>query len=339
MVFKLMSHSDVPKTTASSSESFNELAESLQQLRFDAGEVSYTDLATRISTNREKAGLTPEAARVARSSVYDVFRPDRKRVNTELVAEIVKALGASDEEAEQWRQRAVAARFVAATKPISRTRIIERHSFDELAHKRVVFLLSLVLCVAMVGLNHALNFTATALHLPLYLDMVGTAFAAFAFGPWAGAAVGIATNLIGNAMLGDFSGSWFALVQITGAVIWGYGFRRWFGRSPVRFFSLNVIVAVVCSLVAVPIILYAFGGMNSHQGVVGFTESLQQLGTSLTNTLFSVNLLTSLMDKLLSGYLAVAMLWLLVKNGFPLSEQAPGDWLRRVYTQRVGGNR
>jgi energy-coupling factor transport system substrate-specific component len=149
--------------------------------------------------------------------------------------------------------------------------------------------------------------------------MVGTAFAAFAFGPWAGAAVGVATNLTGNLMHGDFSGWGFAAVQVVGAVIWGYGIRGWFGRSPSRFLLLNAVVAVACSVVAVPVILLFFGGISSLSGAAALADAAQQMGIGVLGTLFSVNMLTSLADKLISGYLGLLIVWALAHYGFAIT--------------------
>lgn len=291
--------------------SFDELARDLQRLRLESGAVSYSDLAVRITRLRESRGMSLAAATVARSSVYDVFRPGRKRVNAELVGDIVLALGGAEDEANAWRLRTGAARDEDVRPADQRLRGSDR---------RKNIALATVLCAAAVGLSQFLNFSVSSLQLPLYLDMVGTALVAFAFGPWAGAAVGVATNLTGNLMHGDFSGWGFALVQIAGAVLWGYGLRGWFGRSRLRFLLLNAVVAVVCSLVAVPVILFFFGGVSSLSSVAGLTDAAHQLGMGLWGALFSVNMLTSVADKLLSGYLALVIVWALAHYGFTLAD-------------------
>lgn len=313
------------EVSRSSRNGFDELARDLQQLRLEAGAPSYTELTTRITQNREARGMTPAAARVARSSIYDAFRLGRKRVNPELITEIVRALGCNEDEVTAWSLRSVAARDDSVGPDGYRP------------GGAPLALFAVVLGVAMVGLNHVLNFSVNAIHVPLYLDMVGTAFAAIAFGPWAGVAVGVSTNLLGNLMNGDFSGSWFSLVQITGAVMWGYGFRRWFGRGPWRFLLLNLLTAVACSVVAVPIILFAFDGASTLNGAATLASATQELGTGLLAAVFSVNLLTSLADKILSGYFALVILWMLSRHGYVLTEniQARLRLVRPRITARV----
>lgn len=290
-------------------QTFDELARDLQQLRLEAGAVSYTEIATRVTRQREERGMSEAAARVARSSVYDVFRPGRVRVNAELVGEIARALGCSEDVAAKWQARAAAARLEQAKPRPPRSSAPGRDA-----------VLVVIACVAAIGVNLILNFTVSKVGIPIYLDMVGTAFAAFAFGPWAGAIVGIATNIGGNAMNADFSGWGFAFVQVVGAVVWGYGFRRWFGGGALRFQLLNVVVAVVCSLVAVTVILVFFGGVSTATTVASLVSFIQALGASMVGAVFSINMLTSLVDKVLSGSIAFVLVWLLVRLEFPLDD-------------------
>lgn len=303
-------------TPTSPSESYDDFATALHHRRLAAGAPSYTELAHRITENRVARGLTPAAARVARSSIYDVFRLGRTRVNLDLVDEIVRALGADESEVAQWRRRALT--------------VLKHRVSGEAAERStsapppdptgLVRLMTVVLCIAAVGVSLMLNFTVGVFEVPLYLDMVGTAFISFTLGPWAGATVGVSTTLMGNLMDGDFSGWWFSLVQVTGAIIWGYGLRGWFGRAPWRFFALNVVVAAACSFVAVPIILFAFGGAGLLPGGDSLAQVAMQLGTGLIGAVFSVNMVTSIIDKLLSGFLALMLLHMVHRYGFPLAE-------------------
>ena len=75
-----------------------------------------------------------------------------------------------------------------------------------------------------VALNIVGGIIASALRLPVYLDMIGTAVAAIVLGPWWGALVGLLTNS-GSALISGPTSLPFALVNIVGALIWGYGVR------------------------------------------------------------------------------------------------------------------
>ncbi|WP_084678486.1 ECF transporter S component [Actinopolymorpha alba] len=165
--------------------------------------------------------------------------------------------------------------------------------------------------ITLVPVCAALNIVGSyihkALNLPVYLDMIGTAIAAMVLGPWWGALVGVITNT-GSAFLSGPQLLPFALVNITGALLWGYGVRAWkLGSSFPRFFLLNLIVALACTLVAAPIIVLVFGGAT---GVASdaLTASFVAMGNQLFVAVFSSNILTSLADKIIGGFLALAVI-------------------------------
>ncbi|TIC86283.1 ECF transporter S component [Nocardioides sp. GY 10113] len=161
-----------------------------------------------------------------------------------------------------------------------------------------------VVLLAAVAVNVLGRLVADFLEAPLYLDMVGTAFVAIALGPWWGAAVGAASNVVRGALIASTSLP-FAVVNVAGALVWGYGVRR-FGlhRSVSRFLLLCAGVAVTCSLVATPILVYGFGGHN-HHGSDRMTETFLGLHLSLLVSVFAANLLASLLDKVVSGFVAL----------------------------------
>jgi len=145
-------------------------------------------------------------------------------------------------------------------------------------------------------------------YLPLFLDMVGTAVAAFTLGPWAAVAVGVTSNVINSAFDPQSFGfglwSWFALVQVTGALLWGYGYR-WAKNRIGRLAYLTILVSVASSLVAFTIIEIAFGGQLSHASGNLFLTALQNAGVQTPALLFQVNLVLSLIDKTISTVIAL----------------------------------
>lgn len=300
------------------------LAKDLEALRISAGAVSYSDLAARIARNREAAGAAPAAAHIARSTVYDAFRVGRRRINPDLVAEIVLALTDDPGQAASWRARAIEdltaqrrLRPVPPTAPAARPSTptdAAAASATELPSQRTM--LAVLIVVAAFALDNLGGQFVAQLGVPLYLDMVGTAIAAMALGPWYGVAAGLANNLLGSLLSGDPPSLWFALVNVVGALIWGYGVHRWgYGRGPLRFLSLNLIVAVACSVTAVPILVLVFGGSTGHPGQDAISPVLAALGTGLWGAVFSTNLLLSIADKLISGYLALLAVWIFGRTG------------------------
>lgn len=284
------------------------VVERLQTLRRSAGNPSYEVIAQRISSRREGAGLSPHAARVARSTVYDSLRPGRTRLSVEFLYEIADVLGGSRDQVDRW--------------------VGDSHtgtaSDDHRIAKRREIALLLVACVA---LNIAGRLIVDALHLPIYLDMVGTALAAVALGPWLGALVGGVTNVV-SVVLSGWVSLPFALVNVAGALVWGYGIRRFgMGRTLARFFSLNLIVALVCSVVAVPILVFMFGG-SVEQGQDSITQTFLDFGNGLLVAVGFSNVLTSGIDKLVSGFVALVIITALpwhLRRGIPLvmADQRP----------------
>ena len=77
----------------------DELCAALGLLRSAAGAPSYAEIARRIG--RLRAGEEP-----AKVTVYDCFRPGRRRVDDRLVGDIATVLGAAPDDARSWRELA-----------------------------------------------------------------------------------------------------------------------------------------------------------------------------------------------------------------------------------------
>lgn len=82
--------------------SFAVLAGRLRNLRLAAGQPSFSEIARRITAARLARGVPEFESRVSRTTVYDCFREDRKRVDSELILEIVRTLECDSAEISQW---------------------------------------------------------------------------------------------------------------------------------------------------------------------------------------------------------------------------------------------
>lgn len=294
------------------SESFDGVASDLRALRTSAGVISYAEIVRRVAKHRMSSGMSPEASHPARSTVYDAFKAGRSRINAELVGEIARALGADEPEVRRWVQRCHAAMACSETQALVHP--VEGASPDQgdtvpgpQARARTKYSLRGVIGIMSIGI--ALNFIGHAivgtLHLSLYLDMVGTAVVAILLGPWCGAVVAIFGSTAGFAVHGAVALP-FGFVNIAGALVWGYGIRRWrLGTSVPRFFVLNLLVAVSCTLVAAPLLVWGFGGGTGH-AADGITQTFESFGEPLSLAVLQSNLFTSTADKLLTGFVALA---------------------------------
>jgi energy-coupling factor transport system substrate-specific component len=165
--------------------------------------------------------------------------------------------------------------------------------------------------VALIPVAAALNIVGstinTALGLPTFLDMIGTAVVAIVLGPWWGALAGVITNIGGALILGPANIP-FALVNVTGALVWGYGVRSFgMGASTMRFFVLNVVVALATSAVAAPIVVFVFGGATGHPSDA-LTAVFAHAGQGLFTAVLASNVLVTLADKTISGFVALTVI-------------------------------
>ena len=267
----------------------------LNQLRIRAGEPSYGELTRRLIQQRVAAGLDPHAAHISKSSVHDAFRVGRTRINVALTRELVQVLDADPALVDRWLAEDPSAR--TAVTAVEEPEAAVATGATPLPH-------GVALMVGCLALNLVGREFVDFFAFPIYLDMVGTALAAIALGPWRGVAVGVSTNVIGAVGSGLISLP-FALVNVVGALVWGYGVRRGgLGRTLPRFLMLNLLAAVACSATAVPILLATAGG-HLRAGHDAITLLVQEaIGSTATAVALS-NLLTSSADKLISGFVAL----------------------------------
>lgn len=96
----------------------SELAQALRRLRTAAGAPSFAELARRVGAIRLGRGSADAPGRV---TVYDCFRDDRQRIDTELIHDLVLALGATSAEASTWRSTAARLNGATTGGPVSAT--------------------------------------------------------------------------------------------------------------------------------------------------------------------------------------------------------------------------
>jgi energy-coupling factor transport system substrate-specific component len=319
---------DTPTQSPSGSE-WDVLALHLQRLRLEAGEPSYGEIARRVARRRLEAGLGEHEARVARTTVYDVFRTGRARVNLELVREIVGVLGGHDVDVDQWVAQCRHPVDVPPSAPAAQPAEPAPASTSAATSSPAAppgLRLALLLAGLCVVVNLVGRVVVDVLHLPIFLDMIGTAVAAIALGPWYGVGVGLTSNLAGTAISGPDSIP-FALVNMAGALVWGYGVRRFaMGRTLLRFMGLNVLVAVACTLVAIPVLVLLYGGGVGHsQDFV--TATFVEMTGLLEVAVGLSNMVVSLGDKIISGFVALvacSTLPLALRRRTPLVLVSPG---------------
>lgn len=320
-----------------------------QRLRREAGDVSYGEIAQRVQRLREQRNVPASASYVGRSTIYDVFRTGRRRINSELVADIATVLGEDADAVAEWRRASVRAREAESaataktqTPPAAQTQTpppaqtqpppppapLPPAGTPAIPSPRIrLMLVGFATAVIVLGAVSNLlgSSLAVALSLPLYLDMIGTAIVAIAVGPWYGVAVAVLTHGGHALAIGQTDGIPFMLVNITGALIWGYGVRKFrLGSTPLRFFTLTLLTAFGCTLVATPVIVLVYGGTSTNAGADSIAGYLALFENHIAAAVVSANILTSTIDKLIAGFIALVMAPLLIA-AMPLTERRPPD--------------
>jgi len=164
---------------------------------------------------------------------------------------------------------------------------------------------ALAFCGLAVALNVVLGTVVGTLSLSwLFLDAMGTIFAAVLFGPWWGMGVGIVTNLV----LGVTNGPTeipFAVVNAAIGLSVGLIATRWgFGWLPA--IGAGVLVAVLAPLLGTPIAILVFGGLTGGALDV-LVMALTQAGSDIFTAAFLPRLGSNLVDKVVSCLLVVAL--------------------------------
>jgi tetratricopeptide (TPR) repeat protein len=83
---------------------FDELSARLRLLREWAGNPSYATIRRRIAATRAARGLPKSEQEPGRTTVFECFQPGRRRLDVELVADIVRVLLGDEARIGQWRQ-------------------------------------------------------------------------------------------------------------------------------------------------------------------------------------------------------------------------------------------
>jgi energy-coupling factor transport system substrate-specific component len=198
--------------------------------------------------------------------------------------------------------------------------------------------LPLTYVVAVIPVAAALNIVGgyinTILNLPIFLDMIGTMVTAVILGPWWGALVGAITNIVNSFISGPISLP-FALCNVVGALVWGYANQWGWMKKQWSFFLTNIAVAFFVSLTAVPIYVFIFGGATGHFADV-MTAAFLAMGQNLIVSVFSSNILVSLADKIISGYVGLAIIEALPENLTSRAQLPKAEGLNKIIIPVVG---
>ncbi|MEG2210656.1 MAG: ECF transporter S component [Eubacterium sp.] len=162
----------------------------------------------------------------------------------------------------------------------------------EIKNINILIFMSLGIVVNFVG-----GYIALLAKLPIYLDSIGTLLSAVMFGPFCGAVVGGMTSIINGATFDPVS-FYFAPVQIIAGISTGFLFKSGKFEGLKSILSI-LIVAILVSMASSIIVSFVFDGVTSS-GSSLIVAILRNAGVNLLTAVFSIQVLTDLLDKVVS---------------------------------------
>lgn len=167
---------------------------------------------------------------------------------------------------------------------------------------------TIILCAFAAALNIVLGSLVGQLKIPLiFLDTIGTIFAAVYFGPWYGAIVGAVSNIITGIIFSPKDIPFF-LVNVFVGLIVGYIAKR-YGYSLVTAIITGLILSIICPLIGSPIAIWLYGGVTGS-GNDFLLLWLRKSGADIFTSAFVPRITGNIIDKVLSSFLV----WVLIKK-------------------------
>lgn len=166
-------------------------------------------------------------------------------------------------------------------------------------------LIALAIVINIVG-----SYIALVLHLPIYLDSMGTIMTAILLGPFYGLFPGVLSALV-TGVTSDIYALYYMPVGIVLGVMTGFVFQK---NKSNKLFVKSFCISVPASLISACITANVFGGITSS-GSTMLVQLLAKTPVGLTLSCLIVQFFTDYFDRLLS-------LWLV----FSVIKKLP-DWL------------
>ncbi len=187
---------------------------------------------------------------------------------------------------------------------------------------RKISTLAITYCALCIVINVVFGTVVSRLQIPLiFLDTIGTIFAAALLGPWYGAAVGLLTNVTIGFMTNPKDIP-FALVNIAIGLIVGYICKRYRFNLKTAVIT-GIVLSVVAPLIGTPIAVWIYGGLTGGGTDLIFIW-LKQSGASIFTAAFIPRITGNLIDKIISCILVSVLI-----------TRLPADIIQKVKNIRV----
>lgn len=161
-----------------------------------------------------------------------------------------------------------------------------------------ITLIALAIVINIVG-----SYIALGLHLPIYLDSMGTIMTAILLGPFYGLFPGVLSALV-TGMTSDIYALYYMPVGIVLGVVTGFVFQK---NKSNKLFVKSFCISVPASLISACITATVFGGITSS-GSTMLVQLLAKTPVGLTLSCLIVQFLTDYFDRLLSLWLVFSVI-------------------------------
>ncbi len=167
-----------------------------------------------------------------------------------------------------------------------------------------------MIAILIIPIAVAVNFVggqlASLLKLPMYLDTIGTIFAAMLCGPWVGATAGVLTNVvtgIANPVNFAFIPVNLLVGLVTGYLARGEMFSNWW-----KWIISMIIMAVVSIASAAPIVVLVYGGVTGS-GTSIITATAMAAGANIWAAVIGTEGIFTVLDRIISFVIS----WLVIR--------------------------
>ena len=161
-----------------------------------------------------------------------------------------------------------------------------------------ITLIALAIVINIVG-----SYIALGLHLPIYLDSMGTIMTAILLGPFYGLFPGVLSALI-TGMTSDIYALYYMPVGIVLGIVTGFVFQK---NKSNKLFVKSFCISVPASLISACITANLFGGITSS-GSTMLVQLLAKTPLGLTLSCLIVQFFTDYFDRLLSLWLVFSVI-------------------------------
>lgn len=161
-----------------------------------------------------------------------------------------------------------------------------------------ITLIALAIVINIVG-----SYIALGLHLPIYLDSMGTIMTAILLGPFYGLFPGVLSALI-TGMTSDIYALYYMPVGIVLGVMTGFVFQK---NKSNKLFVKSFCISVPASLISACITATVFGGITSS-GSTMLVQLLAKTPLGLMLSCLIVQFFTDYFDRLLSLWLVLSVI-------------------------------